>query len=441
MVLATLRRSTLSGVGRPPPSVPVARRLLWAACTSEGGVIGRLPDHPDIAALLEAGRELGAEAVVENGVADIFGPNVPVPPETLSCASNAAVSRFSAPLSLLTLQPPVLTGLRIPDSASRWLDGAASSLGVRLIHTSSRLEVHGVPEGDALSLEDRAGAFWAPGLMLAAPLSNIPLMLAMDEYAARHPSVQLTLRMLERLRMDFSWEEQGPTLFMVPGQTYPELNVEVESDWRAGSYLLGALLLAGRGAAVLERDSVQPERGFWLPFESAGQARWNEAEDSIWAQAGEAPALPAELDMRPYPSLYPLALVLATQAAAPVRFTPLYPLSPLSRHRLIFTAQQLQRLGADIQIEQGAVEVRPSALAGGEVSSGGDSRIAMGLALAGLICEHSVSISGAEAAARAYPNFWADLQALGAQLEMDYTQAPAMRSIMSEENAPDAEKP
>jgi 3-phosphoshikimate 1-carboxyvinyltransferase len=129
--------------------------------------------------------------------------------------------------------------------------------------------------------------------------------------------------------------------------------------------------------------------------------------------------LPQSLDLRSFPSLYPLSLVLATAASNPVRLEPLFPLSPRSRRRLIFCAQQLISLGADILITDSFVEVRPSLISGGEAYSGSDSKIAMALALAGLISKSGVSIVGAEAADRACPSFWNDLQSLGAEVKID----------------------
>ncbi len=436
MVLATLHRSVLAGISRPPPSISLARRMLWYANMGEGGVVGHLPDHPDMQLIMDMGREMGAEGVLENGVADIFGPHVPYPPDSLSCKGNATLSRLLLPLSLLTLQPAHLTHLRLPASSSKWIDRAAASIGVRAVKTTSGIDVSGTPDTGVLEFRDRAGAFWAPGVMMAAPLGDFPITMVLDEFTSRQPSFRLTLASLEKMRMDFTWEELEPTLTLFPGQTYPELNVEVEADWRTGSYLLGALLLAGRGAAVLPRESVQAERAFWLGLETDGLVRWNEAEDAIWAQAGETISLPSSLDLRSWPALIPLALVLATQASAPVRIEPLFPLSPRSRYRLVFMAQQLAQIGASVQIEETYVQITPGPLAGGEVSSGGDARIAMALALAGLISKNPVLLSGAESATHAYPAFWESFKSLGAVVELDFSKAPALTPANVDDASP-----
>jgi 3-phosphoshikimate 1-carboxyvinyltransferase len=432
MVLASVRQSSLEGMLRPPSSLPLASRLLWMACMGEGGVIGRLPEHPDITAILQAGQALGADGVIENNVADIFGPSDPTPPDSLSCFSNPTLTRLLMPLSLLTGQPAALAKPFLSPALARWVDEAALALGVRVMQTKGLLEMRGAPSGDALPLAERAGAFFAPGVLMAAPVSDIPLMVTMDEFVLQQPSVQLTLRVLDRLGVGFSWEESEPTFTAVPGQTYPELNVEVEADWRTGSYMLGAFLLAGRGAVSLPRDSVQSERSFWLGLEQAGRLRWNDSGDALWAEAGDPLPLSSSLDLRSFSSLYPLALVLATQATGPVRLEPLFPLSPRSRRRLLFCAQQLVRIGADITISDSFVEVRPSALSGGEADSGGEGRIAMALALAGLISKQPVSIVGAEAASKSYPAFWSDLQSIGAAVQLDYSAGePEAESLAS----------
>ncbi len=66
MVSCVLRPCRLSGTARPPPSLPLAKRMLWAACLGDGGVIGNCPDNADMRAILDLGAQLGADAVMEN---------------------------------------------------------------------------------------------------------------------------------------------------------------------------------------------------------------------------------------------------------------------------------------------------------------------------------------------------------------------------------------
>ena len=57
-------------------------------------------------------------------------------------------------------------------------------------------------------------------------------------------------------------------------------------------------------------------------------------------------------------------------------------------------------------------------LKGAEVSSHNDHRIAMATAVAALGAEDHVTVTGAEAVNKSYPQFWEHLKTLGAQISL-----------------------
>jgi 3-phosphoshikimate 1-carboxyvinyltransferase len=82
--------------------------------------------------------------------------------------------------------------------------------------------------------------------------------------------------------------------------------------------------------------------------------------------------------------------------------------------RIAVMANQLNRMGAKVtELPDGLEITGGSSLAGTEVESWGDHRIAMSLAIAALKASGSTHIKGAEAAAISYPNFAPTLQQIG----------------------------
>jgi 3-phosphoshikimate 1-carboxyvinyltransferase len=77
---------------------------------------------------------------------------------------------------------------------------------------------------------------------------------------------------------------------------------------------------------------------------------------------------------------------------------------------------ELGRLGADIRIEGDSLLVRGTPLHGGTVSSRGDHRIAMALAVAALRAGAEVAIDGAGCVGKSYPGFFEDLAAVGGRI-------------------------
>ena len=81
--------------------------------------------------------------------------------------------------------------------------------------------------------------------------------------------------------------------------------------------------------------------------------------------------------------------------------------------RIAALAEGLNAMGADVRAHEDGWEIHGRRrLAGARVRSHGDHRVAMALAVAGLLAEGQTSIDGAECVAISYPGFWDDLDRL-----------------------------
>jgi len=80
---------------------------------------------------------------------------------------------------------------------------------------------------------------------------------------------------------------------------------------------------------------------------------------------------------------------------------------------------QLTRLGVDVRTSPDGLVIRGSGgrpLSGGRVASGGDHRIAMAFAVAGLVATGGVAIADPDCVAVSFPGFFDRLAALGAKV-------------------------
>ena len=83
--------------------------------------------------------------------------------------------------------------------------------------------------------------------------------------------------------------------------------------------------------------------------------------------------------------------------------------------RIATTVQELSRLGADIEaLEDGMVIRGTGRLTGASCQSHGDHRLAMAMAVCGLLAEGDTIVNGAADASVSYPTFWDDLDGLSA---------------------------
>ena len=81
--------------------------------------------------------------------------------------------------------------------------------------------------------------------------------------------------------------------------------------------------------------------------------------------------------------------------------------------RIATTVGELARLGADIEAREDGMVIRGTGrLVGADCRSHGDHRLAMALAVCGLLAEGETRVHGAGDAAVSYPGFWGDLDLL-----------------------------
>jgi 3-phosphoshikimate 1-carboxyvinyltransferase len=109
----------------------------------------------------------------------------------------------------------------------------------------------------------------------------------------------------------------------------------------------------------------------------------------------------------------PIIALLATQAKGQTVIKNAEELKVKETNRIDTVVEELLKLGADITAtEDGMIINGPTKLHGGFVSSHGDHRIGMMLAIASLICTEEVTLENSAAIAVSYPNFFTDLAKL-----------------------------
>nr|WP_139192791.1 3-phosphoshikimate 1-carboxyvinyltransferase [Anaerobacillus arseniciselenatis] len=109
----------------------------------------------------------------------------------------------------------------------------------------------------------------------------------------------------------------------------------------------------------------------------------------------------------------PVIAVLATQANGTTVIKDAEELKVKETNRIDTVVSQLKKLGANIEAtEDGMMIHGPTKLTGGKVSSFGDHRIGMAMAIAGSVASEEVEISDVEAIDVSYPNFFDHLSEL-----------------------------
>jgi 3-phosphoshikimate 1-carboxyvinyltransferase len=114
---------------------------------------------------------------------------------------------------------------------------------------------------------------------------------------------------------------------------------------------------------------------------------------------------------------FPVLAVAATQAHGETVVRDAAELRVKETDRIATTVEELRRLGAEIEPRPDGFSVHgPTPLTGNVVHSHGDHRLAMALAIAGLIAKGETCVQDVACIADSFPGFEATLAQLGAKL-------------------------
>ncbi len=216
-----------------------------------------------------------------------------------------------------------------------------------------------------------------------------------------------------------------------PASALQPLRIDVPGDFSSAAFLLAAALLTPGSDVVLEGVGVNPTRTGLLEALAAmgvkvetldARAAGGEPVADLRARAGDGlcgvrlggAIVPRMIDE------FPVLAVLATQAAGETIICDAAELRVKESDRVATVVEELRKLGAQIApAADGFTVTGPTPLRGASVHAHGDHRLAMALAVAGLIADGETVIEGAECIAKSFPEFPELLADLGADLRYD----------------------
>ncbi|MCW8926000.1 MAG: 3-phosphoshikimate 1-carboxyvinyltransferase [Xanthomonadales bacterium] len=114
----------------------------------------------------------------------------------------------------------------------------------------------------------------------------------------------------------------------------------------------------------------------------------------------------------------PLLMALAARVDGVTRIRGAAELRVKESDRLAVMAAGLHELGVEVEEYPDGIDIRGGAVNGGRVASAGDHRCAMSFAVLGLRAAGPVEIEAAEYIATSYPGFSADMEQLGARMQV-----------------------
>jgi 3-phosphoshikimate 1-carboxyvinyltransferase len=423
---------SLRGRGRVPGDKSISHRalLLGALADGDSRISGFLPSN-DCLATMACLRALGVEiethavttlTVHGRGLHGLQPPGVPrINCIRLNCARSGTTMRFLMGILAGQSFDSVLTGdeqlLRRP---MRRVAEPLRRMGADIETTAGHgpVTVRGRRLRGCDHVLPVASAQVKSALLLAGLYADGPTTVHQPGRARDH-----TERMLAA--MGAAIEVSGLTVSLAPSPSLSGLSIGVPGDISSASFPLVAAALVPGSEVTIEGVGVNPTRTGLLDVlrvMGTGVVLDNEREQGgepvadVTVRASDLHGV----DVRGVTVVrmideFPVLAVAATQAYGTTVVRDAAELRVKETDRIATVVAELQKLGAYIEsLADGFVVAGPAPLHGAVVNSHGDHRLAMALAVAGLVAEGDVVIEDADCIADSFPGFVELMRKIGA---------------------------
>ena len=404
----------MQGSVQPPCSKSYAQRALAVALLANGKSVLRNMDFcNDTLSALNCIKMLGAKAERTDEHTIVVEGGVKPQGNLLSVGESGLSARLFTPIAALCSEPIVISGegtllYRPMDMKIQPL----RAVGVDVRDGGGRLpiEVCGPMRGGEITVDGSVSSQFITGLLLALPLAEQDTVINVSK-AVSKPYLDMTIDIASHFGVAIEHNDYEQ-FYIAGGQSYAPTTYSIEGDWSAAAMLLVAGAVAGEvTVGNISMLSKQADVAVCRALVAAGAELISE-HDTI--TAAHRPLHGFEFDATHCPDLFPALATLAAAAEGESTIIGTHRLEHKESNRAEAIAREFGRLGIEVDLStDNVMKIRGGKIVGGvEVDSHGDHRMAMTLAVAGLISERGVTITGAECVAKSYPNFFEDIERL-----------------------------
>ena len=393
-----INKSIAKGKIKAPPSKSYAHRLLIASCLSNGkSKISGIIDSKDMIATLSCLEALGIAYDKKGEDVSVFGGSFKEKFDDFNCYESGSTLRFFIPIALALGDSATFIGTeRLMSRGLEVYDEICANQGIRATKDKTSIKYEGRLKPDTFYVRGDISSQFISGLLFALPLLSGESKIVITTRLESQAYVDITIDALKTFGIEISRKDNE---FYIKGnQKYASQNVEVEGDASNGAFLDAFNILGGEVSVLgLKNNTLQADFIYKKYF--------NEIEKSY-----------KTIDLSNCPDLAPICFALAS-AKNGAHFVGTKRLKIKESDRAEAMAEELRKLGAQIEVFENEVIIKPSPLhAPSEALCGhNDHRIVMSLSV--LLTTLGGEIDGAEAISKSYPDFFDDILRLGISWE------------------------
>ncbi|MDE1853146.1 MAG: 3-phosphoshikimate 1-carboxyvinyltransferase [Thaumarchaeota archaeon] len=412
----------LGGKVQVPPSKSYTHRAFVMASLASGtSRISNPLVSRDTLATLRACQEMGASLRESQSEVEVIGSEPKTPGDVVNVENSGSTLRFMTSIfSLPAGGCTVLTG----DSSIRRrpmqpLLDALSQLGVKAWSAPGNgcapiIVSAGGMRGGRAEIRGDVSSQFVSSVLMSAPLASSDSSLAVTDAVSR-PYIDATLLLSELFGV--SIHRKAYSNFDIPGgQQYRASGFRVPADFSSASFIMAAVAMAGGSVELSGLTQTFPQGDSKiLDILVEMGVKVIRHEGSVLVEADGRDLRAREFDLTDTPDLLPVVAALAMKCDGPLQVSGVAHARFKETDRIRVLAEELGKTGAIIEERSDGMRIsRPDGFVGAALDARGDHRMFMAFALASLVSQGSISVSGEESLDVSYPAFLCDMETIGA---------------------------
>lgn len=402
----------VSGIVTVPGSKSYTNRALLIAALANG--VSRLEKplvSDDTKFMIQALKGFGIQVEEEPNAFIVSGKGgkLIVPTEDIFVGNAGTTMRFLTTFSALVKGKVRLDGdERMRERPLADLLECLGQMGVKAIpiyHNGCPpldIEGQGVPGGYVKLAGDKSSQYLT-SLLLSAPYFQNDTKILIQGDLTSKSYADITLDIMKTFGVTV--ENKSYQEFSVQAdQIYKPQTYKVEGDWSSASYFLAAAAVTGGNITVsgVNPNSVQGDAQFPAVLEKMGC--WiKKSEDSLQLKGSSLKGI--TVNMNNMPDAVQTLAVIALFANGETVIEGIANLRIKETNRIEALANELGRLGAEVEAGEDFIIIRPGEYEGAEIETYNDHRMAMSFAVAGLKIP-GVKIKNPKCVEKSFPDFF-----------------------------------
>ncbi|TDH29134.1 3-phosphoshikimate 1-carboxyvinyltransferase [Segetibacter sp. 3557_3] len=353
----------------------------------------------------------GSLLITSNGVK-------PVSAE-INCGESGLGIRMFAPIAALSDKALTITGTgSLLNRPMDFFDEIFPLLNIDVQSNGGKLPIHikGPLQPSPVEIDGSLSSQFLTGLLMAFGAGvHEPVAIKVNELKSK-PYIDLTLSVMAHFGRKVTHDNYQIFYFEPQAVGYSPQTYQVEGDWSGAAFLLVAGAIAGNKLVIqgLDLNSTQADRAVLQAVQDSG-ANISIDNNQIILQPASLKSF--VFDATDCPDLFPPLVALAAFCNGTTAIRGISRLTHKESNRAQTLQEEFGKLGVEIRLVNDDMLITgSSAVKGNTVHSRHDHRIAMACAVAGLRANGRVEVLAADAINKSYPDFFDDLQAIGAKV-------------------------